>query len=200
MNLTQEELDQIIAKHQLWLDGEEGGELANFEASDLSFASLRHINLKNSYLVGTNLKFTNLYCAQMQRSDLRGANLYCASLVGANLEYVDLEYANLGNANLADANLKYANLKFTILVAANLRNANLKGIRVNWNSHSLVSEILWQASGGNQNREMLAALIGKKSDWCWDDWLVFDHPEKEWALEELRKWVKEGDDAPSILK
>lgn len=37
---TKEEIQEILRKHQLWLDGEEGGERADFSGADLSGANL----------------------------------------------------------------------------------------------------------------------------------------------------------------
>ena len=94
--ITQEQLEEILHKHKLWLEGEEGGEKA-----DLSYCDLRDANLT-------------------------GANLTSANLEGANLKYAYLEYANLVEANLEGADLKYVNLKGAILEGANLEGADLK--------------------------------------------------------------------------
>lgn len=194
MKLTQEELNQILAKHQLWLDGKQDGEYA-----DLGFANLCSINLENANLSAACLRNAEFYQAQMKNVNLSGAFLYSARLVDANLEKANLRNTNFESANLKRANLRYANLTHSYLEGATLRDAFLEGIIVNWNSHCLISEILWRASGDNLNRQILAALIGRKLDWCWSDWLALDLLEKEWAITELRKWVKEGDDAPEIL-
>ena len=63
----------------------------------------------------------------------------------------------------------------------------------------MLSEILWRAAQGNIAREQLAAWIGRKTVWCWKEWLSVEHPEKQWAMAELVKWVQEGDGAPDAL-
>ena len=78
--ITQEELKEILRKHELWVVNDPNGEKA-----DLSYADLRDANLFRA----------NLICA-----DLRGANLE-----GVNLNYADLRCANLTNVNLSDAEL-----------------------------------------------------------------------------------------------
>ena len=70
--ITQEQLEEVLLKHKLWLEDKEGGECANLSYVDLEYA----------YLKG---------------ADLRGADL-----IGANLEYANLEYANLTNTILQD--------------------------------------------------------------------------------------------------
>lgn len=59
------EVEDILFKHKLWLDGKEGGERA-----DLRFADLR-----GAYLSWANLSWANL----------SGANLSGAYLIGADL-------------------------------------------------------------------------------------------------------------------
>jgi hypothetical protein len=128
------------------------------------------------------------------RANLFGANLESANLFGANLESANLFGANLESANLVRANLVRANLE-----SANLFGANLESAKINWNSHALISEILWQAAD-TVEREMFAAFIRRKTEWCWKTWLEFNHPEQAWALGVLRSWVKEGDNAPAVLR
>ena len=68
--LTKEELNEILRKHKLWLDNQEGGECA--------------------YLQGANLRGANLLGADLQR-----ANLLDADLRGADLRDADLDYSCL---------------------------------------------------------------------------------------------------------
>ena len=69
-------IQEILEKHNKWLNREDGGKRAD---------------LYGAYLCGANL---------------RGANLSGADLGGANLSYADLSYANLRGANLRVADLK----------------------------------------------------------------------------------------------
>ena len=80
-NISQEELKEILKKHEMWLKGEKGGERAD--------------------LRDTNLRGTNLMDADLRYTDLR-----CANLSDTNLSDADLRSANLWNADLRDANLK----------------------------------------------------------------------------------------------
>jgi hypothetical protein len=122
--------------------------------------------------------------ADLRFADLRGCSLRKAKFVGADLRWAILEGANLAETNLTRARLK---------------GAVLHDITVNWTDRTLVSEILWQAAGENANRLMVAALIGRQADWCWDKFLAIASPERLWAVQELRAWIKEGDGAPDLL-
>ena len=118
-------------------------------------------------------------------------------LAEANKAYLGV--ANLEGANLEGANLEGANLRGAYLGEANLRRANLENITVPWTSHALISEILYRAAGDNIERQKFSAWVGRKTEWCWGMWEEYDGPERKWAICTLRKWKKDGDDAPEIL-
>jgi uncharacterized protein YjbI with pentapeptide repeats len=87
---TQEELQEILRLHELWLDNEECGvradlSNANLTCADLSFADLRRANLR-----GADLRFADLRRANLRGADLSGTDLRQADprLKGANLEGV----------------------------------------------------------------------------------------------------------------
>jgi hypothetical protein len=123
----------------------------------------------------------------------------CAYLEGADLHCANLQGANLQGANLHDADLHCANLQGANLQGARLHGADLHYANLNWNSCDLIAEILKRAARSIGQR-MIAELILTSRDWCWKDFLKLDHPDKEWASEELRKWTKEGDNSPEELK
>ena len=106
--ITEQELKEILEKHEKWLNGEEGGSRA-----DLSYVNLTNVNLTNA----------NLY-----RANLYNASLYRANLTCANLSYVILDKAILDNANLYNANLEDANLSYAKLYNTNLYNTNLSNV------------------------------------------------------------------------
>ena len=68
-------LKEILEKHKMWLNGEEGGERANLRGADLRWA---------------NLKGASLRGADLREADLRRANLICADLICADLSEADL--------------------------------------------------------------------------------------------------------------
>ncbi len=104
-NITKEELDVIIVNHRHWIN------------RDIEGWSSMRADLKDTWLVSTNLAGANL----------TNANLNNAILIDANLKSACLMHSTLVGANLNDANLKYADLKYACLTRANLPNADLKG-------------------------------------------------------------------------
>ena len=84
------DMKTILEKHRLWLNNEDGGEMAN----------LRGANLRGADLSGADLRGANLRRADLRGADLSGANLRRANLRGADLSGADLSGADLSGANL----------------------------------------------------------------------------------------------------
>ena len=143
-NISQEELKEILKKHEMWLNYEEDGERANLSYVDLKCVDLSYTNLRAANLMGINLSDSNLHNADLTCTDLRYANLTDTDLTDVDLTCANLEGTNLTDADLRNANLKYTNLRCTDLTSANLenvdlwnadlRNANLVGIKTNMNT------------------------------------------------------------------
>ena len=72
--MRKEELDEIIASHGRWLQGE-GGKRADLRHADLSYAILCHADLEGADLEGANLEGADLEGANLSKADLRGAKL-----------------------------------------------------------------------------------------------------------------------------
>ncbi|WP_307761641.1 pentapeptide repeat-containing protein [uncultured Pseudomonas sp.] len=94
------ELAEILEKHRLWMDEEEGGERANLDGAYLRGAYLRGANLDGAYLRGAYLRGANLDGAYLRGAYLRGAYLRGANLDGAYLRGAYLRGAYLRGANL----------------------------------------------------------------------------------------------------
>ena len=132
-----ENLNEVLDKHNLWINGLPGGERANLSGADLSHADLCGANLSGAYLRYANLRRAYLSDAYLSDANLSGANLSDANLSDANLRDVnlrraylsdaDLRVANLSGADLSDANLRDANLRYANLNGANLSDADLCG-------------------------------------------------------------------------
>ena len=125
--ITRDELNEILRKHNLWLKGDFNGARADLRGADLYGADLRGAGLRGANLNGANLYGANLNGAGLRGAGLRGANLYRADLYGADLCGADLYKANLYGANLNGANLNGANLYGANLNGADLYGADLYG-------------------------------------------------------------------------
>jgi len=108
--MNADKLAEILRKHDLWLEGQEGGERADLRSANLCYA---------------NLSYANLCYANLSYANLRSANLSYANLCYANLSYANLRYANLRSANLSYANLSENQMEF-----ATGNMSNIKTIQV----------------------------------------------------------------------
>ena len=127
--MNSECLKDVLAKHQKWIDNEDGGEKADLHATDLNDADLRGANL-----CVADLHVANLCGADLRGADLRGANLCVADLRDANLHGADLCAADLNGANLHDADLRGADLCVADLNGADLHGADLNGANLDYSS------------------------------------------------------------------
>ncbi len=142
--LTQETLDDLVAKHGEWLgtaDEKKKKELDKGQLEEHYIEQLWQL-LDSNWGVANgrlNLRGAKLRKANLERADLRAAKLEEADLIGANLEEAKLRWANLEGADLRESKLEEANLRWAKLEGADLRWANLEGTDLGW-AKSLGSE------------------------------------------------------------
>ena len=86
--MTRENLNEILQKHQKWMDGEDDGKRA-----DLRSADLRGADLCGAGLCSADLRSADLRSADLRGVDLCGADLRSADLCGADLRGADIDYA-----------------------------------------------------------------------------------------------------------
>lgn len=143
-------LNDIICKHERWLNSKEDGKCASLVGMDLRYASLanrdlRYINLNStilnhSDLRGADLRNTSLKYADLHNSDLSLADLSFSDLTSANLHSAYLCKTNLGNSilcnvdlcesQLHNANFSNTDLSFTDLYNAVLYDNNKEEIKI----------------------------------------------------------------------
>lgn len=133
-------LNEILRKHKMWLNDEEGG-----VSADLS---------------DVNLYGADLYDANLHDADLHGANLDRANLRGADLDNANLHRANLRGATLSDANLHGVDLDFSCLplwcgsLSAHFDDRQLKQI-----AYHLVKTGLQSKNASEETKLELSKLI-----------------------------------------
>lgn len=118
--ITENELLEILRKHEAWVEGKPGGEQA-----DLSNVDFRGIDLTGAFLAyaileGANFEGVLLPQAHFMSARLAGANFTNAIMCEANFTSADLSNANLTGANLTWASLGSAYLNNTELKEADL--------------------------------------------------------------------------------
>jgi hypothetical protein len=156
--------------HNAKLDG------AILSGISLKGANIRNVSLSNAYLMECD--FSNAIIVGIS---LMNAILYLSKLEGATFTN-----ANLNKANLGQANLKGADLTTVEFVDACLKDANLRETRPAIRSHAYWAELISQKAETDQQK-MLACFIagGRRFGWDWDDYLNWEHPLEEWAIQAL---------------
>ena len=99
--MKQTELNEILRKHKLWLDGDKNGSEANLSEADLSKADLSEADLRWADLSEANLRW-----ADLSGADLSGANLSGADLSGANgllsaVNFIDAHFERTADGYIA---------------------------------------------------------------------------------------------------
>ena len=126
--LTQKEVNEIIKKHQMWLNNEEGGKQAKFSDMNLNGLDLSNSNLEDAYFSGTDLVGANLENCNLRSCQMSYADLSFANLKNCNLQHADLGSCILSHTNLENCDLNMARLDiFCLHIAAKLDGAKLYG-------------------------------------------------------------------------
>ena len=108
-------IKEVLKKHEMWLNGEDGGEKAALHSANLRYADLRYADLRYADLRYADLRSANLRYANLHSADLRYADLRYADLRSADLRYADLSSADLFGEKINKIPLMIYNLKYDLL-------------------------------------------------------------------------------------
>lgn len=175
--------------------------------------SLVDVDLAGRSLRGTFLADADLRGAGMLASDLSGcylrrADLRAAELQGACLAHAFLGSADLRHADLRDADLSRADLRGASLVGADLRGTVLTGARLDdticdWRWSAIPAELLRQChSEANVDSRLVVAMAfhDDPGPWSWLKLLAGPGHDTGRALSVLADSVRDGDNAPELLR
>ena len=163
--VSQEELNELVRKHKLWLECKEGGEklvLVNCDlsGSNLSGSNLSRSNLWRSNLSGSNLSGSNLSRSDLSGSDLSGSNLSGSDLSGSDLSGSDLWRSNLLGSDLSGSDLSGSNLDYSVLpLWCGSLKANFDDKQLIQIAYHLVKAGLNSNNASNETKAELEKLI-----------------------------------------
>jgi uncharacterized protein YjbI with pentapeptide repeats len=170
---------------------------------DLEGLVLRGAFLARADLRGAGLTAADLSGCYLRKADLRGADLHRARLVHAFLGATDLR-----QADLREAELSRADLRGTKLVGADLRGTVITGARLagalcDWRWSVIPAELLRQKPRASDDDSRLVidlAFYEDQRPWGWLKLLSGYGRRADWALGALAESVRDGDNAPEMLR
>ena len=195
--------DLIIRKafvaHARWYKGESGGMRADFTNKDFRCRDFSSTNFHRAIFVRTNLAGATMSCSNFYEADftdasLERAYLSCADFHGSNFTCAVLDGANLANADFSGCDLTDASFVNTYLPTC-----KIEGARLNWKSHDLVAEVLRRAAMSDVSKSIAGLFVMCRETPVAD---IFKYliPGMRWALKECAHWLRDGDNAPAILR
>jgi uncharacterized protein YjbI with pentapeptide repeats len=109
--LSQDDLDEIVHLHGLYLIGKNGGARAqikfkNLTGLNMAGVEMPHADFTGSCFIGANLSNGDFTSSTFFAADLRRANLESAKFVRADFRGAFVAGANLNNADLRSADLR----------------------------------------------------------------------------------------------
>lgn len=178
---------------------------ANLSGADMQGAAFWTSNLRCSHMVhaivagalfdAVNMHGANLYGANLDDVTMRNCCiLYRSVLAGASLLRATLEHAMLDMANMEGADLQGANLH-----GARLQNAILTGVRMNWYSRELITEILRQAATEAEHYAVVGQFVAA-ARWDWDTLATLGEGQAQWAFRVLTAYARPGDELPPQIQ
>lgn len=197
--MTDLDVRKFFVAHARWYKGKSGGRRADFTDTDMSRKDFSSVNFHKAIFVRTNLAGATMSCSNFYECDFTGASLERAYLSSADLHESDFTNAVLDGANLANADMSRTILTGASFVNAYLPTCKLDGAVLNWESHDLVAEVLRRAARSDISRS-IAGLFLVSREMSIVDIFDFVVPGMNWALNECMRWLREGDNAPAILR
>lgn len=170
---------------------------------DLEGAVLRRAFLPRADLRGAALDDADLSACYLRKANLKGASLRGAGLTHAFLAECDLRQTDLRDADLSHADFRAANLVGADLRGTVITGARLAGALCDWRWSVVPAELLRQRSGTTDQGSRLLAALAFHEDarpWSWLRHLAAHVHHDDWALSVLADAVREGDNAPELLR
>ena len=188
--MNEQDLEKVLTLHRKWVERAPGGEQADLRQVKLAQADLAGFDFEEAICSDAVFLGADLHKANFSKANLRFAVFADANLQGADFSGADLTFANFTGANLQGARF----------AGATLFKGCFEDITLSWYDYTLISEILWQAAGEDFEKQMVAAFIGRKKAWCWDDYHQIPAQHRLWMIKYFRDLVKPEDDAPAFFK
>lgn len=184
---SKEQIKQICAEHQDFLQDQNTGKQADFSYLCLDGYNLVNENLRNAIFYNASLKRCTLQNIDFTGANFTGADLEFAQLINVNLAEADLTRAKLAAARLIKVNLHKSNLYCTDLRGTRLRTVdNLPDYLLNLYRQSLTHVLMYVP------RSQVVDLLNKLLSNSFDSHCHLDKAKQFTDLMALLEEIKES--------
>lgn len=143
---------------------------------------------------------------------VRGSVFYNCNFTGFDLTRSDFIGCEFESCIFYQTNLNYTIFKrclihccaftgidFTTVVFRNNEGrSSFLNCKMNWKSHNLISMIL-KREAKTHSQMSAANFVDINYNFCWKQFMDADHPEKQWALDTVRKYLLPGETHEYLL-
>ena len=131
-----EELDEIIRLHKLWLDKEESGVKAVFTDCDLSDhrlinvdltgAIVRNVDFINTKIIQSKLNSCSFYDCYMYESNFEGSEFFNSCMIGNRAKRIKLRATNFSFCSISDSNFRESCLSSTRFINTDINGSTFR--------------------------------------------------------------------------
>ncbi|MCI9130317.1 MAG: pentapeptide repeat-containing protein [Eggerthellaceae bacterium] len=129
--ITEQELEEILEKHRLWVRDKPGGERADLTDADLRGIDLREALLssaacKGACFDGVDMRGSNISAADMRGASFRMTKMHGSYARGTRFNRAEISRSNMNKMLLREADFSKARIENTDMDACDLRDAIAK--------------------------------------------------------------------------
>jgi uncharacterized protein YjbI with pentapeptide repeats len=156
LKLTQQELNEKLKDHKLWLEDETKG-----NKLDLSYCDCYGLNFHSANMRSADMRSADMSYADMSYADMSYANMSSADMSSANMSYADMSYADMSYANIHNTTGNSKEIK-TIQTEKYTINITKNNIQIGCKNHTMDEWI-------NFTDEKIDAMDRGALEW-WNKW------------------------------
>lgn len=143
--MTQDEMNEILKLHKMWLNGEKNGVRAVIEARDLfdltmiganlqkavisrSFiknCDMENVDMSNTEILNTTIAYSNMENATLASADMINANMTEVYMPRSNLYKAIIYESTMRDCDIEESNFEQVTLRYSIVKNCNLEKSNM---------------------------------------------------------------------------
>lgn len=130
MTANNEELREILDRHEDWLNGKEGGVRADFSTKGLYRLDFSNANLKWAIFDAAYVWFCDFSNSNLHEASMRQSQFYGCAFCNSEMNGIDAGCSSLINCNFYNAKLRSSNFYMTRLTSSSFLKADLESAEI----------------------------------------------------------------------